>query len=98
MKRESKFKQSIYSLANMLIPDSVYTRLKFKRNLKRWPNLTNPQTFNEKLCLLEALGLHKGITASVGTSLNSIASSLLGIALRANIRTLSSMELSKILN
>ncbi len=97
MKRESKFKQSIYSLANMLIPDSIYTRLKFKMNLKRWPNLTNPQTFNEKLCLLEAL-LHKGITTPVGTSLNSIASSLLGIALRANIRTLSSMELSKILN
>ena len=53
MKRESSLKRKVYSLANMLIPDSVYTRLKFKRNLKRWPNLTNPQTFNEKLCWLK---------------------------------------------
>lgn len=43
----------MYRLANGLIPDSLYTRLKFKRNLHRWPNLKNPKTFNEKLCYLK---------------------------------------------
>ena len=37
----------------MLISDSMYTRLKFKRNLKYWPDLKNPRTFNEKLCWLK---------------------------------------------
>ena len=53
MKQESKFKRSIYGIANMLISDSMYTRLKFKRNLKYWPDLKNPRTFNEKLCWLK---------------------------------------------
>lgn len=53
MKQESKLKQSIYGIANMLISDSMYTRLKFKRNLKYWPDLKNPKTFNEKLCWLK---------------------------------------------
>lgn len=37
----------------MLISDSMYSRLKFKRNLKYWPDLKNPRTFNEKLCWLK---------------------------------------------
>lgn len=53
MKQETKLKTTLYSLANRLIPDSLYTRLKFKRNLHRWPDLKNPKTFNEKLCYLK---------------------------------------------
>lgn len=53
MKKESSIKRRIYSIANMLISDSMYTRLKFRRNLKRWPDLKNPKTFNEKLCWLK---------------------------------------------
>lgn len=53
MKSESKLKHIIYGISNQLIPDSLYTRLKFKRNLGRWPDLKNPKTFNEKLCWLK---------------------------------------------
>ncbi|MCM1296057.1 MAG: glycosyl transferase [Muribaculaceae bacterium] len=53
MRQESKLKKTLYRLANSLISDSLYTRLKFKRNLHRWPDLKNPKTFNEKLCYLK---------------------------------------------
>ncbi|MCM1140432.1 MAG: glycosyl transferase [Muribaculum sp.] len=53
MKQESSLKTIVYRLADQLVPDSIYTRLKFKRNLHRWPNLRNPKTFNEKLCWLK---------------------------------------------
>ncbi len=53
MKQESTLKTLIYRLANRMIPDSLYTRLKFKRNLHRWPDLSTPKTFNEKLCWLK---------------------------------------------
>ena len=53
MKSESGLKKNIYSLANRLIPDGLYTLLKFRRNLGRWPDLKNPKTFNEKLCWLK---------------------------------------------
>lgn len=53
MKQESKFKRTIYGIANKLISDSMYTRMKFRRNLKYWPDLKNPKTFNEKLCWLK---------------------------------------------
>lgn len=44
----SGIKLALYKLS-LLIPDSVYLRLKFRKNFGRWPNLRNPQTFNEKL-------------------------------------------------
>ena len=53
MKWESKLKSAAYRIANILIPDSIYTRLKFKKNLRRWPDLREPRTFNEKLCWLK---------------------------------------------
>ena len=33
----------------MIIPDSIYVRLKYRKAFGRWPNLKHPQTFNEKL-------------------------------------------------
>lgn len=53
MKSESKTKRTLYRLADKLIPDGMYTRLKYWHNLKHWPNLTDPKTFNEKLCWLK---------------------------------------------
>lgn len=53
MKSESKLKSMIYKIAGWLIPDGIYTRLKFKRNLHHWPDLRAPKTFNEKLCWLK---------------------------------------------
>lgn len=53
MKWESKLKSAAYRIANILISDSIYTRLKFKKNLRRWPDLREPRTFNEKLCWLK---------------------------------------------
>lgn len=53
MKKESKTKSLIYNFLNGIIPDSLYTRLKFRKNLHRWPDLKNPKTFNEKLCWLK---------------------------------------------
>ena len=35
--------------ASHLLPDKTYIRLKYFMRLKRFPNLKNPQTFNEKL-------------------------------------------------
>ncbi len=35
--------------ASRLLSDSAYIRLAFYRSMKRFPNLKNPQTFNEKL-------------------------------------------------
>lgn len=32
-----------------LIPDSLYISLLYKKNIGRWPSLSNPQTFTEKL-------------------------------------------------
>lgn len=53
MKSESRIKRAAYCIANRLISDGLYTRLKFRRNLHRWPNLRNPKTFDEKLCWLK---------------------------------------------
>lgn len=53
MRKESIIKTAIYKLANAVISDSVYTRLKFRKNLNRWSDLENPETFNEKLCWLK---------------------------------------------
>lgn len=32
-----------------IIPDKIYIRLQFRKNLGRWPNLSHPTTFNEKI-------------------------------------------------
>lgn len=48
MHADSKFKSLIYSLG-LIIPDKLYLMMKFRKNFGRWPNLRNPQTFNEKL-------------------------------------------------
>ncbi|GFI06464.1 hypothetical protein IMSAGC006_01207 [Muribaculaceae bacterium] len=53
MKEESNIKTVAYKILNSLISDSLYTRLKFRKNLHRWPDLKNPRTFNEKLCWLK---------------------------------------------
>ena len=53
MKNESLSKSVLYRIANILIPDGLYTRLKFKRNHHRWPDLKPPKTFDEKLCWLK---------------------------------------------
>lgn len=53
MKNDGLIKSKLYGIANRLIPDSLYTRLKFRKNLHRWPDLQNPKTFNEKLCWLK---------------------------------------------
>lgn len=53
MKQESRLRTLVYRFANRLVPDSIYTRLKYKRNLHHWPNLRNPKTFNEKLSWLK---------------------------------------------
>lgn len=53
MKSDSKVKLLAYKIANYLIPDSLYVRLKFRKAFGRWPNLKNPATFNEKLTWLK---------------------------------------------
>ena len=35
--------------ASHVLPDRFYIRLKFKKNIGKWPNLKNPKTFNEKM-------------------------------------------------
>lgn len=53
MRQENGIMATAYRIANALIPDAVYTRLKFRKNLHRWPDLKHPETFNEKLCWLK---------------------------------------------
>ena len=53
MKNESISKRLLYKIAICLIPDVLYTRLKFKRSHHRWPHLKTPKTFDEKLCWLK---------------------------------------------
>lgn len=48
MRHDGFTKRLTYKLTS-LIPDRIYLMLKFRKNFGRWPNLTNPQTFNEKL-------------------------------------------------
>lgn len=53
MKSDSKSKLLAYKIANYLIPDSLYVRLKYRKAFGRWPDLNNPITFNEKLTWLK---------------------------------------------
>lgn len=39
----------LYRFFFRFVPDSIWIRLQYYRNIGRWPNLTNPKTFNEKL-------------------------------------------------
>lgn len=48
MHSDSKLKQLFYLLAKA-IPDKEFIKLKYRKAFGRWPNLKNPQTFNEKL-------------------------------------------------
>ena len=49
MKNDSLIKRQLYKVAALLIPDSLFVRLKFRKAMGRWPDLKNPRTFNEKL-------------------------------------------------
>lgn len=53
MKNESAVQKLLYRISKFLIPDGLYTRLKFRKNLGRWPDMRNPKSFNEKLCYLK---------------------------------------------
>lgn len=53
MKNESVVQRVLYRISKFLIPDGLYTRLKFRKNLGRWPDFKHPKTFNEKLCYLK---------------------------------------------
>lgn len=53
MKCDSSIKMLLYKVANLLIPDSLFVRLKFRKAFGRWPDLKNPRTFNEKLTWLK---------------------------------------------
>lgn len=53
MKNESAIQKVLYRISSILIPDGLYTRLKFRKNLGRWPDMRNPKSFNEKLCYLK---------------------------------------------
>lgn len=35
--------------ASHILPDKLYIGMKFKKNIGKWPNFKNPQTFNEKI-------------------------------------------------
>lgn len=52
MHSDSKMKGLLYRLAR-IVPDRWFIALKFRKNLGRWPDLSNPKTFNEKLCWLK---------------------------------------------
>lgn len=52
MHKDSKLRSLLYKAA-MLIPDSLYVRLKYHKAFGRWPDLKNPCTFNEKLTWLK---------------------------------------------
>lgn len=53
MKSDSKIKSLVYKIANWIVPDSIFIRLKYKNTFGCWPNLKDPKTFNEKLSWLK---------------------------------------------
>lgn len=53
MKSDSCIKRFFYWIANIIIPDSIFVKLKFRKALGSWPNLKTPTTFNEKLTWLK---------------------------------------------
>lgn len=48
MHTDSKIKALLYRLG-LIVPDRIFIMLKYRKAFGRWPNLKNPQTFNEKL-------------------------------------------------
>lgn len=48
MHTDSRLKRWAYQLG-LIIPDKIYIMLKYRKAFGRWPNLKDPQTFNEKL-------------------------------------------------
>lgn len=42
-------KQKLYWLLQFFLPSSLFVSIKYAKRLKKWPNLNNPQTFNEKI-------------------------------------------------
>lgn len=48
MHSDSKLKQWAYRLG-LIVPDRIFIMLKYRKAFGRWPNLKDPQTFNEKL-------------------------------------------------
>lgn len=53
MKNDSLIKTLFYQIANIIIPDSLFVKLKFRKAFGRWPNLKSPKSFNEKLTWLK---------------------------------------------
>lgn len=53
MKEDSSIKVLLYKIANILIPDSTFVKLKYRKAFGNWPNLKDPKTFNEKLTWLK---------------------------------------------
>ena len=52
MHQDSRLKTFIYKLG-LIIPDSFFVSLKYRKAFGKWPDLKNPQTFNEKLTWLK---------------------------------------------
>ncbi|MDE7396222.1 MAG: hypothetical protein K2M98_00690, partial [Muribaculum sp.] len=52
MQKDSVLKSILYRVASV-IPDSLFVRLKYRKAFGKWPDLKNPQTFNEKLTWLK---------------------------------------------
>ena len=48
MHSDSNLKRWVYQLGR-IVPDKIFIMLKYRKTFGCWPNLKNPQTFNEKL-------------------------------------------------
>jgi hypothetical protein len=48
--RPSRLKTHLKLLYRRLVGAKLYEKLEFKRHLGYWPDLNNPETFNERLC------------------------------------------------
>lgn len=64
MTKRRKLKNMMYQLMRV-VPDSVYVRLKYRKNFGKLPNLRNPQTFNEKLNWLKLYDRNQHYTTLV---------------------------------
>lgn len=52
MQQDSKLKLLAYKLG-LIIPDRIFAVLKYRKALRKWPDLKSPKTFNEKLTWLK---------------------------------------------
>lgn len=46
-------RSKIYSILKFLVSDSIYIKLKYFKNFGKFPNISNPQSFNEKITWLK---------------------------------------------